>query len=617
MKNIQSDVKSVQDLLSKNRYTLQLYQREYSWEKKHVSELVLDLTKSFQKSYKKGHARKEVSNYDDYFLGSVIIGINKIHNYEVCSIVDGQQRLTTLTLFLIYLNNLQSESNKVKIDDLIKQDKHGEQSFVLDVEDRIDCMEALFNGGKYDPPGNDISIKNICARYSDFEDIFELHDKAALPNFIDWLIDKVYFVKITATSDDDDAFDDAFTIFETMNDRGLSLTHTEMLKGYLLSKIKKSERRTEANEVWKKHIGNLINFKKGTDAECIKAWLRSQYAKSEKDFDDIGSGFHRWVRINRSRLNLIDSDKFDESDKFADFIIKEFSFFAEIFLKILQACERRTSDLECIFYNAQHNFTLQLPLLLAPLNSNNKPATVHKRLQIVARYVDIIKNRGNWNSRNTGYGTMKPHILRTMNEIRGANNIRTLIKDLKRSIENEAIEGFTNFTGSYRLHGRNNQHTRLILARMIQYVHTKCKEKSYYQDYSNPNKYEIEHIWANRFQRYKDEFKEKDEFDEYRNRIGGLLLLPTNINIKLGDKPYEGEGNKLEIYWEQDILAKSLHEDHYKGKGSSKFIKFCEENEFNFRPYKEFKKKQLDERGELYRSLARQIWSPDRLNDIR
>ena len=360
MKNIQSEVKSVEKLLTNNRYHLDFYQREYSWEKKHVSELVLDLKAKFQKSYKKGHARKEVSNYKDYFLGSIIIGVKKIENYDRYSIVDGQQRLTTLTLFLIYLNNLQSEyiqceSKKAKIDGLIKQDKHGNQSFVLDVENRNDCMEALFIGGKFDPPENDISVKNICARYSDFEEIFELHDKAALPNFIDWLIEKVYFVKITATSDD------AFTIFETMNDRGLSLTHTEMLKGYLLSNIHESELRTKANEVWKKHIGILVNFKKGADAECIKAWLRSQYAEGsvEKDFEEIGSRFHRWVRDNSSRLKLV-NDK-----DFADFIIKEFSFFAENFLKILHACEYLTSDLECIYFNAQHSFTLQFPLLLA------------------------------------------------------------------------------------------------------------------------------------------------------------------------------------------------------------------------------------------------------------
>ena len=237
-------------------------------------------------------------------------------------------------------------------------------------------------------------------------------------------------------------------------------------------------------------------------------------------------------------------------------------------------------------------------------------------MRIVARYVDIIKTRGNWNSKYTGYDTMKSHMLQIMKKIRRINDIRTLRRKLKESIENEEIVGFDNFNAIYRLHGRNNKHTRLILARMIHYVHKECKQTSEYKDYSNSSVYEIEHIWADKFERHEDEFKKKEDFDDYRNRIGGLLLLPARINNKLGDKAYEGEGNKLDIYLTQDeILAKSLHEDYYKG--NSKFKNFCKENKFNFGPYNEFRKKQLDERGELYRSLARKIWSPDRLNDIR
>ena len=55
---------------------------------------------------------------------------------------------------------------------------------------------------------------------------------SALPYFADWLIENVHLVEITAYSDRD-----AYTIFETMNDRGLSLTPTDMLKGYLLANI--------------------------------------------------------------------------------------------------------------------------------------------------------------------------------------------------------------------------------------------------------------------------------------------------------------------------------------------------------------------------------------------
>jgi len=64
--------------------------------------------------------------------------------------------------------------------------------------------------------------------------------------FVDWLIENVHLVEITAYSDED-----AHTIFATMNDLGLSLTPTDMLKGYLLANINEPEVRTKATRDWK------------------------------------------------------------------------------------------------------------------------------------------------------------------------------------------------------------------------------------------------------------------------------------------------------------------------------------------------------------------------------
>ena len=94
-----------------------------------------------------------------------------------------------------------------------------------------------------------------------------------LPYFIDWLIEKVMFVEIKTRSDKD-----AYTIFETMNDRGLNLTATEMLKGYLLSNLDSDENKRELNGLWKKKIANLKDIGKEEDMEFFKAWLRAKYA---------------------------------------------------------------------------------------------------------------------------------------------------------------------------------------------------------------------------------------------------------------------------------------------------------------------------------------------------
>ena len=81
-------------------------------------------------------------------------------------------------------------------------------------------------------------MQNLYERYRDLESLFpsDLRDEA-LPYFVDWLIDHVHLVEISAYSDED-----AYAIFETMNDRGLSLNPTDMLKGYLLANMDQHRR---------------------------------------------------------------------------------------------------------------------------------------------------------------------------------------------------------------------------------------------------------------------------------------------------------------------------------------------------------------------------------------
>src|SRR5438552_1369938 len=114
-------------------------------------------------------------------------------------------------------------------------------------------MEALYSGQPFDDNGQSESVKSILHRYLDIEDHFPQElTGIALPYFADWFIENVHLVEITAYSDED-----AYVIFETMNDRGLSLTPTDMLKGYLLANITDAGRRADASQVWRGQ-GRLI-----------------------------------------------------------------------------------------------------------------------------------------------------------------------------------------------------------------------------------------------------------------------------------------------------------------------------------------------------------------------
>jgi len=168
-------------------------------------------------------------------LGPIVFSVNPKTAKK--SIIDGQQRITSITLLLIFLNHLQKDRNdneKVPISGLIFSVKHRVKSFNMTDENRKECLQALFTSGEYNPKeSDDETVFNMVERYDDIAQSFpeELMEEA-LPYFIDWFVENVIIVEITAYSDEN-----AYTIFETMNDRGLNLTPTEMLKGYVLSKI--------------------------------------------------------------------------------------------------------------------------------------------------------------------------------------------------------------------------------------------------------------------------------------------------------------------------------------------------------------------------------------------
>ena len=77
MKEITGDAKTIRHLLSGQRYSIDYYQREYRWARKHVRELIQDLSENFLHSYQEKDERSAVQKYGHYFLGSVMGSISE------------------------------------------------------------------------------------------------------------------------------------------------------------------------------------------------------------------------------------------------------------------------------------------------------------------------------------------------------------------------------------------------------------------------------------------------------------------------------------------------------------------------------------------------------------
>jgi hypothetical protein len=607
---ILGQAKTVRQLLNE-KYKVDLYQREYKWETKQIQELIDDLTGTFFDNYRDDHGWDALKDYGHYFLGSIIISRKGADNF----IVDGQQRLTSLTLLLMYLRNIQRalpEDDRVNIDDLIFSRFRGARSFNLDIPSRLPAMEALFSGEPFDEAGQEESVQNIMARYEDIEEYFpENLQGSALPLFIDWLINNVHLVEITAFSDEA-----AYTIFETMNDRGLSLTPTEMLKGFLIAGITDTTKKNLANERWRKRTQQLAEHGKETEADFFKAWLRSQYASKfrerkkgarNEDFERIGTEFHRWVREHATDK---DGDLLSivGSDGFFDFVMRDFDFFSRQYDRMMAASSKMTPGLEPVYRVARAGINSQYMAMMAPLRITDSDEVVTLKMRLVASYLELWWARRVWNWRTIAQNaTLNAMFILTRDlRNRDAEGVARYLHETAARME-ESFDGNDRFA----MHQQNTWQVHLLLARLTEWVETESSVPSRYEEFVTGQgklRFEVEHIWANMPERHTDDFDSPGVFRDYRNRIGGLLILPKSFNASFGALPFD---EKVKHYGAQNLLAASLYETTYERNPG--FQHMIARTGLPFRPYPQLGKAQFDERQDLYRQIANQVWNPDLL----
>ena len=606
-KAIEGRARTVRELLDKAKYAIDFYQREYAWQERQVRELIDDLTGKFLDSYEPSHIREEVEDYGHYFLGSIVTS----HKRKQRFIVDGQQRLTTLTLLLIQLHHLQVDRDeRVEVQNLIYSTKFGRKSFNLDVPDRTEVMQKLLDGKPIDLQGKSESVRNISARYANIEDYLpEEVTGPALPYFVDWLLEKVHIVEIEAFSDED-----AYTIFETMNDRGLSLSLPDMLKGYVLANVRHQDDQRSLNENWKNHIQRLKELGDEEDVDFFKNWLRARHAETirpgrkgaeNRDFERIGSEFHRWVRDQRELLGLA------SSDDFVRFVSRDLDFYARRSIEVRRAARVLTPGWESIRYNEDRGFTLQTQVLLAALAPEDSAEEIRQKIALVADFLDIWLARRVWNFRTISYSSVKYTLFILTKELRG-RDAASLSAFLRERLD-EQSERFAR-QPRFRLHKQNYRQVRHILARLTHWVDTQCHLSSSFEDLISQGRtrpFEIEHIWPDRYDRFKDWFPHPTDFETERNRLGGLLLLQRGVNQSIGDADYEFKRDAY-VSNSENLLARSLHPLAYQNLPS--FRSLLDRTGLPFRAYDSFGRAEQVERQELYIRIAEWVWNPSRLD---
>ncbi|QTO98829.1 DUF262 domain-containing protein [Helicobacter pylori] len=218
-----------------NQFVIPIYQRVYSWEKEQCEQLWDDVIKIGGNDKMNGH-----------FIGSILYVLDGNTPSSPLLIIDGQQRLTTITLLCIALrNHLSDEVKREEIEDLylINGDKNGDKKFrlILSESDK-DTLLSLIDKNKRKP--SEPSVK-IVENFKLFEKwISENTDK--LETIVKGL-EKLMIVYIAL----DKGKDDPQLIFESMNSKGIELTQTDLVRNYIVMETEVEKQKDFYNQYWR------------------------------------------------------------------------------------------------------------------------------------------------------------------------------------------------------------------------------------------------------------------------------------------------------------------------------------------------------------------------------
>ena len=594
---------TIEQLFTGRRFRLDYYQREYGWSRESVKLLLSDLQRRFLTCWRQVDDREATARYDPYFLGPFVYYEEDGATY----LVDGQQRITTIHLMLIYIHHLLRDQDLTgeasHLQPLIFERRRGRDSFTIDIEERHDLLDALLNDRPFALPASySPSLQNLYERSRDIDELFPDGLRGdALPYFYDWLLDRVCLVGIKALSRDN-----AWEIFESMNDRGIRLGPVDLLKSHLLAHVDSSDRK-RLNAQWRDMLSRLNGLDQNAASDFIKIVLAACYSQSGIECNSLRGAsisFHEWVRQNENRLSL------KTNSDFARFIelLGKLSIFYVTIAGASRTFQHSEPGLHAVFYNQYNNLGIQLPMIFATVSRDDMPSDVKAKAGLIANFVDLIYVR---NVVNNGASTDNLEIelsdlVPRLRDCHSKQQIAELLGD-------EISKLPYNFSGmdKFGLH-QNVRQVRYLLARLTAYVDVQSGARNGVAEYLNEQQpYEIEHIWPDN-PKYREGLRSVPEFKAWRNRLGALLLLPKSVNASLRDIPYE---EKVRQYYHENRLAASLHADSHSRRGNPGFTKFLKQNNLSqlFRPFPAFGVAGIRTRQQLYQRLCELIWNPEDL----
>ncbi len=493
MSRINFDIKGLGNLIKENKFFVPPYQRPYAWEELQVSQLFNDIYSNLSE--------------EEYFLGTIVLSKNENGKLEI---IDGQQRIATIVVFFSALRNFlkdQKAIEKIQTDYLSEYDmreKDNIPKLELSLQDNEFFKDFIVSSNKDKEITKEShkrikdafelskeKIKNLLS--SNYNDINILYD------WRDFINEKLQVVVITVPSDAN-----AFTIFETLNDRGLELAQIDLLKNYLYSKAGK--RLEEAQNSWLELITKI------EEENLTLTYIKHYWASI--------NGF---IRVkNKELYNEIKNKKRTSTEVIA--FINNLKNDVDIYKAILNHNSAFWSDYDnkCKEYIETLNyFGLEQyrPLLLSILKNFTKNE-VTKSLKLILSWLvrNLITGR-------MGGGALEQAYANKAKEISDSKIKNT--KELKEALK-ELIPSDEEFKQKFEITTVSKHKLARYYLSAIENYH-RGKENPELLVNANPDSVNLEHILPENPGNNWPNFTE-EEVRTYVKKIGNLTLMKTKEN---------------------------------------------------------------------------------------
>ncbi len=614
--DIQPDKQNLDQTFSTTVYYIDFYQRDYKWTEEPVRRLLDDVFYQFEESYAKHAAlepNKENINarYPWYYLNTYVT--NTVGGRVF--VVDGQQRLTTLTLILIKLHQM-AKTFCSKTAGWLERKITGysgtEHEFWMNHVRHIQVLQGLMEGAlaRSIDTKSGVTAVNMVKNFEVISAELEsrLSDKHRFDTFVHYFLFRLVLINLSVD------LTHVPMVFEVINDRGVRLKPYEILKGKLLGQIDKVELDNgDFNEHWETQLKAVNAFREDEIDNFFRYWLKAKYAESRKSGQRFDGDYHR--EMFKSDLNQLLKLEHNPSQVKA-FLNGAFRYYSTLYAQLWKATKAEDVRFPAVFYNSLNELDSQFMLVISACKVDD-PDETEKIFAVtyeLDRLFTLLQLQGAYDSNlfATRIFDICKEIREQPVEIIHAIFEKHLVLELseRRAMEVKQSLSYPLFR-PMSIDRLNTRFIRYFFGRIERFIANGMKLGMKINLYDLVTArgvktgFHVEHILSRNSDNLLMFNNDEERFEQERNRLGGVLLLKGKDNISSNNEVY---AEKLKTYSNTLYWNETLRKDSYQSKLD--FRDFAKEQNINFHSMDQFGPNELEERQRLLFDVASLIWAP-------